>query len=76
MLLGSEFTLDVSLPCSMLCFFICRKSDKLFSSSKECCKNAGNISCLDVMRMEVKCPCEVEENTELLCLCEVKAALA
>ena len=75
-LLGSEFTLDVALPCSVLHFFFYRISDKLFPSSKECCENLGSISCLDMMRMEVKCPCKEEVNAELLCLCEVRAALA
>lgn len=74
MLLCSEFTFDVSLPFSMLHFFTYKKSNKLFPSSKEYCENPGTISCLDMMRMVVKCTHE-EENTEILCLYEVQAAL-
>lgn len=76
MLLGSEFTVDVALPCSALHFFIYRKSDKLFPSLKESCEKLGSISCLVMMRMEVKCPYEEEENAELLGLCEVRDVLA
>ena len=75
MLSGSKFTLDLALPYSVLNFLIYRKSVKLFPFSKECCKNPGRISCLDIRRMEVKCPCEGEESAEVLCLCKVRAAL-
>lgn len=74
MLLCSEFALDVPLPFSTLHFFIYIKSNKLLPSSKECCENPGTSSCLDMIRMAVKCPHE-EENTEFLCLCGVRAAL-
>lgn len=68
MCLGSEFSLDVALPCFVFNSYL-QKRWQALSISKGMWRESGSISCLDGMRSEVECPCEEEENAELLSLC-------